>query len=105
MPQGLKSTTSLHRVARHRRKLASVGAKRVEVIVPARDAALVRDIADRLRQGGEPARKVRDSLRPLVSPRPARSGRDLLAFFRASPLVGLDLEFPRDISPGRDVTL
>lgn len=105
MPHRPKFTAGLNRVARHRRKLASLGAKRVEVTVPSRDAALVRDIADVLRRGGEPAREVRDSLHPLLKSRQAQSGKDLLAFFQASPLVGLDLEFPRDRSPGRDVNL
>jgi hypothetical protein len=36
---------------------------------------------------------------------PAQTGEELLAFFRASPLVGEELEFDRDRSPGRPVEL
>ena len=93
------------RVARHRRKLQGSGAKRVEVTVPAQDAGLVRELASVLRAGGEQANKVRDSLRPLIPTKQVASGRDLVEFFRASPLVGEDLVFERDRSPGRDIDL
>lgn len=97
--------TAPQRVTRHRRKLAASGVRRVEITVPAEDAGLVRHLAGLLRLGGAPARKVRDGLRPLVRSPVARSGRDLVAFFRASPLVGVEIEFPRDKSSGRDIKL
>ncbi len=91
------------RLKRNRERLAMAGAKRVEVTVPVKDTALVRGLAATLRAGGERARRVRESLRSLVVARKATSGRELVAFFRASPLVGEELEFERDRSTGRAI--
>lgn len=99
------SAVPASRVARHRRKLAMAGAKRVEVTVPVEDTGLVREFAAALRAGGERARSVRQSLRSLITARKAATGRDLVAFFRASPLVGEVLEFERDRSTGRAIEL
>jgi hypothetical protein len=79
--------------------------RRLELSIPAGDAALLRALAERLRRGGGSARATRDTLRRLLSGDAAASGRDLVAFFRASPLVGADLHFERDKSPGRPVDL
>ena len=35
----------------------------------------------------------------------AQTGRDLVAFFRASPLVGVELQIERDRPAGREVDL
>ena len=100
-----KPTAAAARVARTRRKLARSGGKRVEVTIPAEDAALVRELAAMLRAGGDQARVARERLRPMVRRGEAATGSDLVAFFRASPLVGLDLEIERDTSSGRPVEL
>ncbi len=100
-----KPAGTTRRVARHRKKLTKSGAKRVEVTIPARDADLVRAVAALLRAGGDQARRVRKTLGPLTRTGIARSGRDLVAFFRNSPLVGTELEFERDKSPGRAIDL
>jgi hypothetical protein len=100
-----KPTGATRRVARHRKRLTTSGAKRVEVTVPARDAELVRDVAALLRAGGDQANRVRKALSPLIRTKVAGSGRDLVAFFRNSPLVGAELEFERDKSPGRAIDL
>lgn len=105
MPQ-VKSTQSTRgRVARHRSKVAMSGSKRVEVTVPNRDAGLVKAIAGALRSGGEDAKRIRDSLKPIVSSSKAKTGPELVAFFRGSPLVGVDLEIERDVSTGRSANL
>jgi hypothetical protein len=75
------------------------------VTVPAQDAELMRNVAALLRAGGDQARRVRKTLGPLVRTRIARSGSDLVAFFRNSPLVGVELELERDKSPGREIDL
>ncbi len=93
------------RVARHRKKVATSGAKRVEVTVPSCDAPLVRAIAGALRSGGEEAQRIRESLQPMLSVPRARTGQELVAFFRASPLVGAELQIERDRSAGRSVDL
>lgn len=105
MDRARKATEKPSRVARHRRKLATSGAKRVEVTVPAPDAPLVKALADALRTGGDDADRLRAALQPLVSVPRARTGKELVAFLRASPLVGTDLEIERDRSTGRSADL
>jgi hypothetical protein len=93
------------RLARHRRRTENAGLKRLEVSIPASDAKLVRELAAALRAGGKRARQLRDSLAPIAAAGRARSGAELVAFFRASPLVGEDLAVERDRSPGRKIDL
>lgn len=91
------------RVVRHRAKVAAQGARRVEVTVPAQDVGIVKAVAGALRAGGDEARQVRDALASLTAVEPARTGAELLAFLRASPLVGEDLTIERDRTLGRVV--
>ena len=93
------------RLARHRAGVAARGSKRVEVTVPNRDANLVKAIAGALRSGGEDAERIRETLQPIVASSKAKTGSDLVAFFRQSPLVGADLHIERDRSTGRSADL
>lgn len=105
MPQSSSSDKAGARVARHRMKVAAIGSRRVEVRVPNRDAALVKSIAESLRSGGKRADLIRQSLKPIVATTKARSGPELVAFLRASPLVQDQLDITRDRSSGRSVDL
>ena len=105
MDQTSSKKQSRARVARHRTKVAAEGSKRVEVTVPTRDANLVKAIAGALRSGGVDAKRIRDSLRPMLSAPKAKTGSELVAFFRKSPLVGADLQTERDTSTGRSADL
>ena len=100
--QAAKKTS---RVARHRKKIATGGAKRIEVTVPSRDAPLVKAMAGALRLGGDDANRIRQSLQPLLSVPKARTGKELVAFLLASPLVEIDLQIERDRSTGRSADL
>lgn len=93
------------RVRRHRSRLAADGVRRMELAVPATDAPLLRRLAALLRAGGRPAEELRGRLASTVGHSPARSGEELVAFFRASPFVGEDIRAERDRSPGRAVDL
>ncbi len=93
------------RVSRHRAKVRAVGLRRVEVTVPEQDAALIKSIAERLRSGEEQARRVREVFAQFASPHAVRTGSDLVAFFRASPLVQEELDIERDRSGGRRIDL
>lgn len=93
------------RVIRHRVQAAAEGTRRVEVTVPANDAGLVKAVAGVLRAGGDEARMVRDALASMLAIEPASTGAELLAFLRASPLVGEDLTVERDRTTGRVVDL
>lgn len=105
MGQSKLTNRAKGRVARHRTRVAASGSKRVEVTVPSRDAALVKAIAGALRSGGEDAKRIRDALQPIVSSSKAKTGSELVAFFRRSPLVGAGLQVERDESTGRSAEL
>ena len=105
MEHAKQTTRKTSRIARHRKKVAASGAKRVEVTVPSRDAPLVKAIAGTLRSGGEEAEHIRETLGPMLSVPRAKTGPELVAFFRASPLVGAEVRFERDRSTGRTADL
>lgn len=94
-------TQQASRVSRHRRRIATGGAKRVEVTVPLQDAPLVKAIAGALRSGGEEAELIRQSLQQRLTVPQANTGAELVAFLRASPLTDVDLAIERDHSTGR----
>ena len=93
------------RVTRHRSRATAKGSKRVEVTVPTRDALLMKAIAGALRKGGSKAKHIRESIQPLVAAPKAKTGAELVAFFRNSPLVEADLSLERKRSGGRSVDL
>jgi hypothetical protein len=96
-----RPASTAQRVSRHRAKQASGGKSRIEVTVPDADASLLRSLAGQLRAGGQTAQALRAAVAPLVAAPQARTGAELLAFFRSSPLIGVDLHIERDRSPGR----
>ena len=105
MAEQSTSEGSTTRVARHRTRTLATGSRRVEVTVAAHDAGLIRAVARTLRAGGEDAKRVRDALTSMASLAPVRTGAELVAFLRASPLVGEELMIERDRSTGRVVDL
>ena len=103
-PANLK-TQEASRVSRHRKRMATSGAKRVEVTVPSQDAPLVKAIAGALRADGEEAKLIRQSLQSMLITPKAKIGAELIAFLRASPLTDAELPIERDRSTGRSVDL
>lgn len=89
----------------YRQRLSASGLKRIEVTVPTGDAALVRRLVEVLRTGDETGEHLRRQVRSALGMLPAQTGEELVAFFRSSPLVGEELVFERDRSPGRPVEL
>ena len=76
------------RVADHRSRKAATGSRRVEVTVPVEHVELIRAVA-RLSRDADASDDGVASLQELVEPgqRPARTGDELVAFFRSfSPL-------------------
>lgn len=98
-------TRGASRVSRHRKRTASSGARRVEVTVPSRDAPLVKAIAGALRSDGVEAELIRQSLHPVLTAPKARTGAELVAFLRASPLTETELSVERDRSAGHAADL
>ena len=105
MDEGPADRTAKARVARHRIKAAAAGTARVEVSVPSQDVGLVKAVAGTLRRGGATAADLRETLVHTLSPPPAKTGAELVAFLRASPLRDADFAVERDRSPGRPVDL
>ena len=93
------------RVSRHRKRLSAGGSRRVEVTVPSRDAPLVKALASALRQDGDVAQTVRRALQPVLAAPAVRTGAELVAFLRASPLTGAEVTVERDRSTGRAAEL
>ena len=89
------------RVAAHRQKASRNGLRRLDLAVPSVDAPMMRGVAAALREGGKGAEALRAAFGKVAKTSAAKDSRALLAFFRNSPLVGLDLDFPRDKSTGR----
>ena len=87
--------------ARGRQHEGERGVRRVEVTIPAKDTALIKAAAAALRAGGRQAETARKALSSLASGEMAKSGKELVAFFRDSPLVGEELVIERDRGPGR----
>ena len=48
---------------------------------------------------------MRDTVMSMTSMEPAHTGAELVAFLRASPIVGEELEIERDRSMGRVIDL
>jgi hypothetical protein len=86
----------------YRRRLAAAGLKRFEVRAPARDQALIRQLADKLAKGDAEAERVRAELEKAAE-HDDRPRGGIWAALRASPLVGADLDLSRDDWTPRDV--
>lgn len=88
----------------YRTRLTERGLARFEVLAPAEDRELLRDLASRLAQGGAEAERVRQSLRSAGTLKP-RTGQMLIDAIRNSPLKGADLDLSRDWGVDREIDL
>jgi len=88
----------------YRRRLGERGMARFEVLGRDADRELIRSLARRLAQDDPEATRLRAELRRSIAGEPRRRG-GILAALRRSPLVSADLDFEREITPGRDVDL
>ena len=84
-------------VSRYRQRQKRLGLHRMEVAVKAKDAALLRSVADTLRKDGREAKELRAKLREHDQLKP-KTGADLLLILRAGTLFGGELAFVRDRS-------
>ena len=100
----MSSTPQKRALDSYRRRLGEQGMARFEVLGRDADRALIRSLARRLAQDDPEATRLRAELRCRVGGEPPRKG-GILAALRRSPLVGADLEFTREVTPGRDLDL
>ena len=91
-------------VENHRRRLRERGVGRFEVRGLEADKALIREVAQRLAQRDESARRLRAGIETAMDAGAERRG-GVLAALRGSPLVGAQLDLQRETTSGRDVDL
>jgi len=91
-------------IANHRRRLAERGLGRFEVRGLPADKPLLRELARQLASGDDTAAALRAELARRVAGANAEASRvgGILAAMRRSPMVGADLELPREVLAGRD---
>lgn len=101
----MPSTAQRQAIAAHRRRLAERGLDRFEVRGLPADKALLRELARQLASGDDTAAALRAELARRVAGADAPPVGGILSALRRSPLVGADLDFPREVVGGRDVAL
>ena len=85
-------------------RLSEKGLARFEVLAPAADRELVRDVARRLAEDTPKADEIRRILRNTVGNQTAKKG-GILEALRRSPLVGAELELIRPTIGAREIDL
>jgi hypothetical protein len=88
----------------YRKRIGRRGLARFEVLGLDTDRTLIRSLAKRLAENGPEAKRLRASVSKTLSKgAPKRGG--IFAALRRSPLVGSEIEFKREVTPGRKVDL
>ncbi len=88
----------------YRDRLSRRGMARFEVVGLDADRELIRSLARRLAEEGAEASALRATVNRTLSGEPPSTG-GVLAALRRSPLVGAELSFAREITPGRKLDL
>lgn len=91
-------------VQNYRDRLSRRGMARFEVVGLDADRDLIRLLARRLAADDAEATALRATVSRTLSGEPPRKG-GMLAALRRSPLVGADLAFTREVTPGRKLDL
>ena len=92
-------------IVRHQTRTSTAESDRVEGAIGASDAGLMSAVASTVPVGGEDPERVRDSVIATTSAELVRTGAELVAFLRGSPLVGEEFKMDRDKSRGRVVDI
>jgi hypothetical protein len=105
MEEPAMSTTPQKRALnRYRQRLGQRGMARFEVLGLDTDRELIRSLAKRLAGNGPDSARIRDTVRLTISGEPSKKG-GILDALRRSPLVGVDLDLDRPLTPGRRIEL
>jgi hypothetical protein len=88
----------------YRKRLASRGLARFEVLGLAGDRELIRSLAKRLARDDAEATRIRAGVRESVAEKNSKKG-GIWEALRRSPLVGADIDFTREVTYGRKIDL
>lgn len=100
----MTQTAQSRAVANYRKRLSSQGLARFEVMGLVDDKDLLRVVAKKLAESGEPESELRKSLAKIVEFKSDTRG-EILAALRNSPLVGSGIRFKREKTSGRKIEL
>jgi hypothetical protein len=88
----------------YRARLRRRGLARFEVLGLDKDRELIRSLAKRLAEDDPQAAQLRAAVNWSVPGESAKKGGVLAAFLQ-SPLAGANIEFRREVTPGRKIDL
>ena len=91
-------------IQNYRSRLSERGLARFEVLGLDSDRDMIRSLARSLAAQGPEASRLRASVSQAISGEPPKKG-GVLAAFRRSPMVGVDLDLARPREKGRKVDL
>lgn len=100
----MKDSPQKRAVANYRKRLQERGLARFEVMGRQVDRELLRRLAIKLAANDAAAAELRANIMTILPDRPRRTG-GILEALRQSPLVGAELTFDREKTPGRKVDL
>jgi len=105
MPKGFREKSAQYRaVMKNRRTMRARGLARYEVRGAEKDRDLIRALAKTLANDDDTAKKVRSAIEQALTAQ-GMTGRDIVEWLRASPLVGVDWYAGRPFDPGRKIDL
>jgi hypothetical protein len=96
------SEAQANAVKTHRKRLRQRGIARFEVQAKLADKELIRKLAKQLASDGAAASKLREAVSEAIAGKTEQKG-GILAALRRSPLVGADVNFPRERAEMRNV--
>ena len=100
----MSNTSQKRALKNYRKRLGQRGMARFEVLGLDADRELIRSLAKRLAENGPDATRLRTTVKRTISGEPPKKG-GILDALRRSPLVGVELDVTRPVTPGRKVDL
>ena len=98
----MSTTPQKRALTNYRKRLNQRGMARFEVLGRDTDCELIRSLARRLAGDDPDSARIRATVRGAIAEEGPKKG-GILNALRRSPLVGVDLDFKRPMTPGRRV--
>ena len=100
----MTETSQKRALKNYRKRLGERGLARFEVLGLQKDRELIRSLAKKLAEEDTEARRLRASVSQGMTGSASQKG-GIWRALRNSPLVGADLDFPRDVVEPRKIDL